>query len=74
MKHNYLTYDQAHSFVDNAVQSKSRVVYWDSWDIVIWNKAPGGYMVKNGQFLNGQWGTTRRVKVTDKGTWRVPAL
>ena len=71
MKHNYLNYAQAHDYVSEQA-SKGKAVFWDGWDIVIWKKNPSGYMVKNGQFRDGHWGTTRRIKVTDRGTWRAP--
>lgn len=71
MKHDYLNYDQAHNYVDTFV-SKGKDVFWDGWDILIFKKNPSGYMVKNGMFRNGQWGTVRRVKTTERGTWRLP--
>ena len=71
MKHNYLNYKQAHQYVDNN-NGNGKDVFWDGWDIVIFDKKPGAIMVKNGMFRNGAWGTTRRVKVTDNGTWRLP--
>jgi len=69
--HKHLNFDQAHAYVEQA--GKSKDIFWDGYDIVIWRKNPGGYMVKNGMFRNGAWGTVRRVKMTDRGMWRVPA-
>lgn len=71
MKHNHLNYKQSHKYVSEQA-SNGKDVFWDGWDIVIFKKNPSGYMVKNGMYRNGQWGTTRRIKVSERGTWRLP--
>jgi hypothetical protein len=67
--HKHVNFEQAHTLVEQS----SKDVFWDGYDIVVWKKNPGGYMVKNGMFRNGTWGTARRIKMSDRGTWRVPA-
>lgn len=72
MKHNYLNIDDAHNYVERFADRGKTQVFWENYDIVIWQEKPAGYMVKNGMFHNGSWGTIRRVKVSDRGTWRLP--
>jgi hypothetical protein len=73
--HKYVNFDQAHDYVGQnaaSVNPAIKDIFWDGYDIVVWKRNPGGYMVNNGMYRNGAWGTTRRIKMTDRGTWRVP--
>ena len=76
MKHDYLDYDAAHNYVKRfakiTTSKRSVEVFWDNYDVMIWTKNPSGYMVKNGMFRNGKWGTLRRVRLSERGTWRLP--
>ena len=72
MKHNYLDYNEAHEYVERFSDGRGKSVFWHGYDIIIWKKNPSGYMVKNGMFRNGQWGTTRHVRLSERGTWRLP--
>lgn len=64
----FLNYDQAHKYVDTQGDN----VFWDQWDIVVFKPAAIGFKRSNGMYRNGTWGLAHRIKVTDRGTWRVP--
>lgn len=66
----YLDYDQAHEYVDSQ-QNRDNTVYWEGWDIMSFRKNPAGYMKKDGAFVNGKWGTMRRIKPNKYGKWRI---
>ena len=74
MKYNFLNYDQAHAYVEQqaAKSGPNREVFWDEYDIVMWKKTPGGFMSPYGLRRNGEWGVTKRFRMTNRGTWRVP--
>lgn len=66
-KHRFLNYDQAHTFVEKAGPN----TFWDQWDIVVFKPAAVGWKRSNGMYHNGRWGLAHRIKMTDRGTWRV---
>jgi hypothetical protein len=66
----YLGYDEAHEYVDNQ-QRNGKTVYWDGWTIVSFRPNKTAYMKKDGAFVNGKWGTVRRIKPNKYGKWRV---
>ena len=68
MKYNHLNYEQAHDFVEKSDEN----VFWDQWDIVIFKPARIAERRSNGMRHLGQWGHAHRIKVTERGTWRVP--
>ena len=63
-------YDSAHKFV---ADNKKNGFFWDGWDIIKWFPGHNGYTSTNGMYLKGKWGFGHRYKVTDKGTWLIPA-
>jgi len=67
-KYNFLDYNAAHTFVD----SQNNNVFWDGWDIVIFKPTPIARTRSNGMRHHGVWGTAHRIKVSERGTWRVP--
>lgn len=69
--HVFLNLDEAESYVAKH-SAAGKDVFWDSWDVVIFKPDANAIRVKNGMYRNGQWGKTRRVKVSDRGVWRLP--
>lgn len=67
-KHSFLDFNAAHKYVED----ESPNVFWQGWDIVIFKPNPIGRTRSNGMRHNGVWGTAYRIKVSDRGTWRVP--
>jgi len=63
-----LNYKDAHDFVE---KNKFRGFYWDGWDMVKFTKNDNGYYQDNGMFRNNSWGYATKIKMTDKGTWKV---
>lgn len=70
MAFKYLDYDQAHEYVASE-QRRGKTVFWDGWTIVSFRPNPAGYMLKDGAFINGKWGTKRTIKVNRYGKWRI---
>jgi hypothetical protein len=52
----------------NSVLSNS---FWDSYDVVIWNRNPSGYMSPSGMFKNDAWGMAHRVSINNDGLWKL---
>jgi hypothetical protein len=67
LKFNMLDLDQAESFVKNTPN-----VWWENYDIIIWQSTNSGWSKTNGKFHNNQWGTAKRVVVNNNGLWKVP--
>jgi hypothetical protein len=67
-KYSFLDYKAAHNYVD----SQNDNVFWDGWDMVIFKPSPVARTRSNGMLRNGVWGTAHRIRVSERGTWRVP--
>ena len=65
-----LGWKAAHSFVAKEAQA-GRDVYWDGWDIVIFEPNPAEWMRNTGAFRNGKWGKQTRVPVNSNGKWDI---
>lgn len=66
--YNTLNLEQAELFVKTNVNA-----WWENYDIVIWKQNPGAWSKKNGLMRDGKWGVSRRIKINNDGTWRIPA-
>jgi hypothetical protein len=62
-----LDYQAAHEFVD-----RSKNVFWDNYDIIIWKRNANGATNMRGMFRNGAWGIANRFTVGSDGYWKVP--
>ena len=65
-----MNYDQAHTFVE---ENKKMGFFWDGWTIVKWSPGHNGYLEVNGMYRRGKWGFASRYKITNQGTWKIPA-
>lgn len=66
--YNILNLDQAELFV-----KANTNVWWENYDIIIWRENPGAWSKKNGLMRDGKWGFSKKINISDEGTWRIPA-
>ena len=67
MSNTFIDYDTAHKIVES-----NNNLFWNGWDIIDWKANPDGFYKKNGMFLNGRWGITRKYSPGSNG-WKVPS-
>lgn len=66
MAFRFLDYNEIHTFVDREASA-----HWDGWDVIIWSPNKRGFIRTDGAFVNGQWGTIRRIRPNKFGKWRL---
>lgn len=54
------------------IQSSKLELYWDNYDIVMWEKNNNGCYNKYGKFRNNNWGIAKVIPVSSDGTWKLP--
>lgn len=47
-------------------------MFWNNYDLFIWEKNLNGFYNKNGMFRNNSWGIFKQIKISSKGTWDLP--
>jgi hypothetical protein len=47
-------------------------VFWNGYDIVIFDPKIDGYMNNNGIFYNGVWGVSYIIYLSENGDWVIP--
>ena len=67
-QYNTLNLEQAELFVNKNVNA-----WWENYDIVIWRENSGAWSKQSGLMKNGKWGIVKRIKISNDGTWRIPA-
>ena len=55
----------------NRAKSKTQDVFWNNYDLVIWNKNASGYSDKKGMFIK-EWGLAETIPVNESGLWKLP--
>jgi len=66
--YNVLNLEQAELFVKTNKNS-----WWENYDIILWRQNPGAWSKKNGLMRDGKWGIAKRIKISNEGTWSIPA-
>ena len=61
----------AELFVRKAQSSRVHI-FWENYDLMIWNKNNSGFYSKKGMFKNSAWGLTERFTVNEDGVWKLP--
>jgi hypothetical protein len=56
----------------NRSQTKGQEVFWDNYDLLIWNKNDNGFTNINGMFRKNSWGIANRIPINNKGNWELP--
>jgi len=47
-------------------------IYWNNYNVIIWNKDHGGFFSAKGAYRNNTWGIKYEFPVSKKGTWSLP--
>jgi hypothetical protein len=47
-------------------------IYWNNYNLVVWNKNNGGFFSTEGAYRNNSWGIKKEFLVNEKGTWALP--
>lgn len=46
--------------------------YWDSYDLIIWQKNDAGYFNQKGAFRKNNWGISQKIIINKDGIWKLP--
>lgn len=47
-------------------------IYWNNYNLIIWNKDHGGFFSTTGAYKNNNWGIKKEFLVNKKGAWGLP--
>lgn len=57
---------------DRVVDRASTDVFWEGWNIVIFDDNQDGYMRRTGMYRKNTWGVRYVISPDDNGMWNVP--
>lgn len=53
-------------------ENNYRELYWDNYDVVLWNKNPNGFNSIKGLFRKDSWGLAQKISINNNGMWEFP--
>lgn len=65
-------YENGLEVLKKRIKSDKLELYWDNYDIVMWEKNNNGFYDKSGKFRNNSWGIASVISVSQDGTWKLP--
>lgn len=65
-------YENGVEVLRRKANSNKLEIYWNSYNLIVWNKDQGGFFSTTGAYRNDSWGIKKEFPIDKKGTWALP--